>query len=71
MTITSGLLGYNFLLFVALSVLTRGVRFFAVAGALRLFGEPMRAAMERNLAAVLGAFAVLVVAGFIIAVKVF
>jgi membrane protein YqaA with SNARE-associated domain len=70
-TITSGLLGYNFPLFVALSVLTRGARFFLVAGALRWFGEPLRAAMERNSAAVLGGFAALVVAGFIIAVKVF
>ena len=70
-TITSGLLGYNFPLFVALSVLTRGTRFFLVAGAVRWFGEPLRAAMERNFAAVLGGFAVLVVAGFIIAVKVF
>jgi membrane protein YqaA with SNARE-associated domain len=70
-TITSGLLGYNFLLFVALSALTRGARFFMVAGALRWFGEPLRAAMERNFAAVLGAFLALVVAGFVVAVKVF
>jgi membrane protein YqaA with SNARE-associated domain len=70
-TITSGLLGYNFPLFVALSVVTRGARFFLVAGALTLFGEPLRRAMERNFAAVLGAFAALVVAGFVIAVKLF
>jgi membrane protein YqaA with SNARE-associated domain len=70
-TITSGLLGYNFPLFVALSALTRGARFFMVAGALRWFGEPLRAAMERNFAAVLGAFAALVVAGFVVAIKVF
>jgi membrane protein YqaA with SNARE-associated domain len=70
-TITSGLLGYNFALFVALSVVTRGARFFLVAGALRWLGEPLRAAMERNFAAVLGGFAALVVAGFVIAIKVF
>ena len=70
-TITSGLLGYNFPLFVALSVVTRGARFFLVAGALNWFGEPLREAMERNFAAVLGGFAALVVVGFIIAVKVF
>ena len=70
-TITSGLLGYNFPLFVALSALTRGVRFFLVAGALNWLGEPFRKAMERNFAAVLGGFVALVVAGFIIAVKVF
>ena len=71
MTIVSGLLGYNFPLFVALSALTRGTRFFLVAGALHWFGEPLRAAMERNFAAVLGGFAALVVAGFVVAIKVF
>jgi membrane protein YqaA with SNARE-associated domain len=70
-TITSGLLGYNFPLFVALSVLTRGARFFLVAGTLSWFGDPLREAMERNFAAVLGGFLALVVAGFVIAVKVF
>ena len=69
-TITSGLLGYNFPLFIALSVLTRGARFFLVAGALNFFGEPIRAAMERNFALVLGAFLALVVVGFVVAVKV-
>ena len=70
-TITSGLLAYNFPLFVALSVVTRGARFFLVAGALNWFGEPLRNAMERNFAAVLGGFVALVVVGFVIAVKVF
>jgi membrane protein YqaA with SNARE-associated domain len=70
-TITSGLLGYNFPLFVVLSVLTRGARFFLVAGALNRFGEPLRQAMERNSAAVLGGFAALVVVGFIIAIRMF
>jgi membrane protein YqaA with SNARE-associated domain len=70
-TITSGLLAYNFPLFVALSVVTRGARFFLVAGALTWFGAPLRNAMERNFAAVLGGFAALVIAGFVIAIKVF
>jgi len=70
-TITSGLLGYNFALFVALSVLTRGARFFLVAGALSWFGEPVRAAMEKNFAAVLSGFALLVIIGFVVAAKVF
>ena len=70
-TITSGLLGYNFPLFVALSVLTRGARFFLVAGVLHWFGEPLRTALERNFAAALAGFVALVVAGFVIAIKVF
>ena len=52
-------------------MLTRGARFFLVAGALSWFGEPLRQAMERNFAAVLGGFAALVIAGFVIALKVF
>jgi hypothetical protein len=54
-----------------LSVVTRGARFFLVAGALHWFGDPLRNAMERNFAAVLGAFVAMVVAGFVIAIKVF
>ena len=42
-----------------------------VAGALHWFGEPLRNAMERNFAAVLGAFVAMVVVGFVIAIKVF
>jgi membrane protein YqaA with SNARE-associated domain len=70
-TIVSGLLGYNFPLFVALSAVTRGVRFFLVAGVLHWFGEPLRTALERNFAAALAGFVVLVIAGFVIAIKVF
>ncbi|HXZ14778.1 MAG TPA: YqaA family protein [Roseiarcus sp.] len=70
-TITSGLLGYNFPLFVALSALTRGARFFLVAGALNWFGDPVRRAMEHNFAAVLGGFAALVIVGFVVALRVF
>jgi membrane protein YqaA with SNARE-associated domain len=70
-TITSGLLGYNFPLFVALSALTRGARFFLVAGAVNWFGEPLRGAMERNFAVFIGAMAALVVVGFFVAVRVF
>ena len=68
-TITSGALGYNFPLFVALSVLTRGARFFLVAGALNWFGDPLREAMERNFAVFVGAFAALIVVGFVIALR--
>jgi membrane protein YqaA with SNARE-associated domain len=70
-TITSGLLGYNFPLFVALSVVTRGARFFLVAGVLTWFREPVRNALERNFAAVVGASVALIVVGFVIAAKIF
>jgi membrane protein YqaA with SNARE-associated domain len=70
-TIVSGLLGYNFGLFVALSVLTRGARFFLLAAALNHFGDPLRLALERHFAAFLAILAAVVVIGFVIAAKVF
>jgi membrane protein YqaA with SNARE-associated domain len=69
-TIVSGLLGYNFAIFLALSVLTRGARFFILAGALNLFGDPLRAALERHFALFMGILAATIVAGFWIAARV-
>ena len=69
-TIVSGLLGYNFPLFVLLSILTRGARFFIVAGALTLFGDTLRVALERHFAAFIGLSALVVVAGFVLAAHV-
>jgi membrane protein YqaA with SNARE-associated domain len=70
-TIVSGLLGYNFAIFVLLSILTRGARFFLLAGALNLFGDPLRLALERHFALFMGIIAVTIVAGFWIAARVF
>ena len=42
-TIVSGLMGYNFAAFVGLSVLTRGARFFVVAGVLNRLRRPAAA----------------------------
>ena len=69
-TIVSGLLGYNFWLFVLLSLITRGARFFILAGLLNRFGDPIRGALERHFAAILIGFVVLVVAGFYVATHV-
>jgi membrane protein YqaA with SNARE-associated domain len=66
-TIVSGLLGYNFPLFVLLSVITRGGRFFLLAGALNFFGDPLRLALERHFAAFLVGMAAIVVVGFVLA----
>ncbi len=70
-TIMSGLLGYNFLMFVLLSVLTRGTRFFVLAGVLNRYGDPLRAALERHFALFMGIIAVTIVAGFWVATRVF
>lgn len=69
-TIVSGLLGYNFPLFVLLSVITRGARFFLIAGALTYFGDPLRVALERHFAVFLIGMAAIVVVGFVLAVHV-
>jgi membrane protein YqaA with SNARE-associated domain len=69
-TIVSGLLGYNFALFVALSIVTRGLRFFIVAGVLTLFGETLRSGLERHFAAFIVLSAAVVVLGFVIAAHV-
>lgn len=65
-TIASGFAGYNFGLFVLLSIVTRGLRFFLVAGLLYLYGEPIRDFIERRLEAVALATAVAIVSGFVI-----
>jgi membrane protein YqaA with SNARE-associated domain len=68
-TIVSGLLGYNFALFVVLSIITRGARFFILAGILNRFGEPIKAGLEKHFATFMIALAVIIVAGFWIAAK--
>jgi membrane protein YqaA with SNARE-associated domain len=69
-TIVSGLLGYNFALFVLLSIVTRGARFFILAGALNFFGDPLKVALERHFALFMGIIAATIVAGFWIAARV-
>jgi membrane protein YqaA with SNARE-associated domain len=70
-TIVSGLLGYNFALFVGLSIVTRGLRFFLVAGALNLWGDTLRGALERHFAAFIALSAAVIVLGFVLAAHAF
>lgn len=64
-TIVSGALDYDFAMFVVLSVITRGARFFILAGLFNRFGGPIRHFLEKHLVAVtVGAVAV-VVLGFV------
>jgi len=62
-TITSGFAGYNLFWFVLLSTITRGGRFFLLAGLLRAFGAPIRSFIERRLALVTAGFAAILVGG--------
>lgn len=64
-TIASGAAGYDFPLFMAASLLTRGARFFLVAALLRRFGAPVRAFIERRLTLVTTSAAAAVVLGFV------
>jgi membrane protein YqaA with SNARE-associated domain len=65
-TIASGLAEFNFAVFVAASVVTRGARFFIVAGLLKLFGPPIQAFVEKRLTLVTSLVAVLIVGGVIL-----
>jgi membrane protein YqaA with SNARE-associated domain len=66
-TITSGFAGYDFLTFVALSIVTRGARFFLEAALLYRFGEPIRAFIERRLKLVTTLVAVALIGGLVAA----
>jgi membrane protein YqaA with SNARE-associated domain len=70
-TIVSGLLGYNFLLFVLLSAITRGARFFILAGLLNRFGEPIKAALERHFAIFMILIVAIIIGGFWLAAHLF
>ena len=62
-TIASGMAHFDFALFVIASLLTRGVRFFAEAAALRYFGDAARRFIEQRLGLVTGAFVIIFVLG--------
>ncbi len=65
-TILTGFAGYNFGLFVLLSAITRGVRFFLVAGLASYYGEPIRDFLEKRLEAVALGTVAIVISGFVI-----
>ncbi len=65
-TIATGFAGFPFWLFVGMSTITRGVRYFGEAGLLYVFGDPIRAFIEKRFAfALFAAFAVIVF-GFVL-----
>jgi membrane protein YqaA with SNARE-associated domain len=64
-TIASGFAGYNFGLFVALSFLTRGARFFAEAFLLKRYGPRARVMIEKRLGFWVTISALVLVAGIV------
>ena len=69
-TITSGFAGFNLFLFVILSLITRGARFFVEAFLLNAYGARARGIIEKRLGFWAGLAAVGVVIGFIVVVRV-
>ena len=65
-TIASGAASFNFPVFVAASIVTRGARFFLVATLLHFFGEQVREFIERRLTLVTTLVAAGIVFGFLI-----
>jgi len=65
-TIASGAARFDFLVFMAASLATRGVRFFAVAALLRRWGEPVRGFIEKRLTLVTTALAIGIIGGFVL-----
>ena len=68
-TIAAGIAYFNLPMFVILSVLTRGARFFLLAFLLNRYGAQARAIIEKRLGFWLAVSAVTVVVGFVIVAK--
>jgi membrane protein YqaA with SNARE-associated domain len=68
-TIVSGVLSYNFALFMALSLVTRGARFFVLAAAMNTFGDLFRHWMEKHFGVFVTGLLAIVVLGFYLAAK--
>ncbi len=66
-TITSGFAGYNIWLFILLSIVTRGARFYIEAVVMHRYGDWIRVRIERHLTLWVVAFLVVLVLGFVIA----
>jgi membrane protein YqaA with SNARE-associated domain len=70
-TIASGFAGYSFIMFVLLSLVARGMRFFAVAFLLNRYGAQARAIIEERLGFWVSIAAIALVGGIIAAVYLF
>ena len=65
-TIASGVADLDLIVFTVASIVSRGLRFFIVAGLLWYFGEPIRIFIEKNLGILATAFFVLLFGGFVL-----
>jgi membrane protein YqaA with SNARE-associated domain len=65
-TIASGLAAYDIVWFTVLSIITRGARFFIVAGLMNRFGVPVRNFVENNFGLVATVFLGFLIGGFVV-----
>ncbi|MCT8989702.1 DedA family protein [Chelativorans sp. SCAU2101] len=64
LAIFSGATGLNVPIFILISIIGRGLRFFLVAGLLYWFGPPIRTFIEKNLGLLFTLFMILLIGGF-------
>ncbi len=65
-TLSAGAFAVNFKVFLAASILSRGLRFFAVAGLIRVFGQPIKAFIDKYFNILSIVFGALLVGGFFV-----
>lgn len=63
-TIASGIAAFNFPIFIAASLVTRGARFFLIAWLLKRYGAPMQEFIERRMNLVGILFLIALIGGF-------
>ena len=65
-TLSAGVFAINFPVFLVASVLSRGLRFFVLAGLIFKFGKPIEAFIDRYFNLLVTVFGVLLIAGFLL-----
>lgn len=65
-TLSAGVFAINFPVFLVASVLSRGLRFFVLAGLILKFGKPIEAFIDRYFNLLVTVFGVLLIAGFLL-----
>lgn len=65
-TLSAGVFSVNFFVFVVASVLSRGLRFYLLAGLIYRFGPPIARFIDRYFDALAWLFGILLVAGFLL-----
>ena len=69
-TITSGFAGFSIGLFIVMSIISRGMRFYLIAFLLNRYGDRARGIIEKRLGLWAALGAILLVIGFVIVVRV-